>query len=230
MEKIKTKKELKIVLHKYIPPNVKQRKRKYVKDSDGDIGSVEQLCSTLLKQEKKRILNKKSYEEEKIVSPRKQKKTKGILKPQKRKFKSKDESSSGEELRLKLLKKEKKRVFTKKLDDEEKIIFPTITKSHMDSFMHLLKNKDIKTGPQKDLEKCLDKMNSSCNPLWSSPLYMMQAIKDCILNRKWNNLSHILSILVTLPDDRYRPIISHVSFCFYIMNLKITFLFFSFFK
>lgn len=139
------------------------------------------------------------------------------------------EQTSTDELCVKLLNEEKNYIYNEvyeKIEDrifeintskeeksktENKSAHPTINKNNLKQFFSILKKKDQLNRHQKDLKNCLDRLNSSKNPLWITPIYIMKAINDCVLNRKWNNLTQLLLILLTFPPKRYKPVIRHVS-------------------
>lgn len=90
---------------------------------------------------------------------------------------------------------------------------PCIQKDRLYRFLKKLSEEDKPTNCQKSLGICVSKMNSSVKGHWTLPITTMRAIKDCLLHRKWDNLTHLLLILIKLPSTRYQPLIRHVSNC-----------------
>lgn len=89
--------------------------------------------------------------------------------------------------------------------------FTSIRRDKLSKFLKFLSEKEKLNGSQKELNKCVASMNSSQQGHFTLPITILKAIKDCILKRKWNNLTHLLLILIRMPSYRYKHLIRHVS-------------------
>lgn len=134
---------------------------------------------------------------------------------------------SPNDLYIKLLNEEKDYIYSKVYEKMENKILEvntskkkrtenspklhTINKNKLDNFLSLLKEKKQLNRYQK---KCINNSNFPRNPLWITPIYIIKAINESLLNRKWNNLTELLLILLTFPPLRYKAIIRHVSLIF----------------
>lgn len=87
----------------------------------------------------------------------------------------------------------------------------SIQTKRLTKFLKMLKEEKQLNNCQKSVQKCVCPMNTSAKGHWTLPITTMKAIKDCILNRRWENLTHFLLILIKLPTFRYQPLIRHVS-------------------
>lgn len=95
--------------------------------------------------------------------------------------------------------------------EKQKVIFPIIPKHKMDQMFSLLKSNKNVSVYEKKLNKCLSHIHTSAKPPWNSPSVILKAMKDSLLQRKWNNLTQLLVMLIHLPSAKYKPIIRHVS-------------------
>ncbi|CAH1102032.1 unnamed protein product [Psylliodes chrysocephalus] len=64
---------------------------------------------------------------------------------------------------------------------------------------------------QMEFKKCLAQMHPSFEPLWiGRPYFIMKAIKECLLNRDWDSLTHLLIDLVHLKSNIFKPVVRHL--------------------
>lgn len=89
--------------------------------------------------------------------------------------------------------------------------FPSIRRHHLNRFLKMLSEEEKLNNSQKELKKCIGNLNSNMICHWTLPISLLRAVKDCILHRKWNNLTHLLLLLMKLPSYKYKPLIRHVS-------------------
>lgn len=94
---------------------------------------------------------------------------------------------------------------------KSQVPFTSIRRDKLSKFLKFLSEKEKLNVSQKELNKCVASMNSSQQGHFTLPINILRAIKDCILKRNWNNLTHLLLILVRMPSYRYKHLIRHVS-------------------
>lgn len=168
-----------------------------------------------------------------------------ILKEQKR---MKMFNTGVSELKINILSAKKEHLVTKELLEETKKIFgndnfgeshkllartdlnlkdplPTIQRHRLYKFLKNLTKKDELNSCQKEQKKCVADLNSTFQCHWNLPINILRAVKDCILNRRWNNLTHLILILIRLPGFQYRPLVRHVGIILFLFMPNILFLF-----
>lgn len=94
---------------------------------------------------------------------------------------------------------------------KSQVPFTSIRKDNLRKFLKSLSEKEKLNSSQKELSKCVAHMNACLQGHFTLPITILRAIKDCILKRNWNNLTHLLLILIRMPSYRYKHLIRHVS-------------------
>lgn len=62
----------------------------------------------------------------------------------------------------------------------------------------------------KDITECSDEMIGDPNIFWNSPTVILRAIKNAILRRDWDNITHLLLLLLQ-HKDQYVLFVKQVS-------------------
>nr|CAI5849102.1 unnamed protein product [Callosobruchus analis] len=77
--------------------------------------------------------------------------------------------------------------------------------------LNKLKSKPKLSKQRQNQMNCIQSLHGSKTPMWTGPSTVLRAVKDCILNRKWNNLTHLLLLMIHFPTDKYKPLIKQVT-------------------
>lgn len=88
--------------------------------------------------------------------------------------------------------------------------FLAIQKNRLHTFLKTLKEQPEVQRSKKDLDKCVAALNSNTKTHWNLPITILRAIKETILNRKWNNLTHLILVLIKFASYKYKPLIRQV--------------------
>ncbi|KAJ8964881.1 hypothetical protein NQ314_004563, partial [Rhamnusium bicolor] len=124
-----------------------------------------------------------------------------------------DEKSIHEDEISKVLEQEKKNIFSGKNDSDSDYSPPDEILETNRKWKKTARTSynacNSKNENEKNLNRCLGHLHTSAKPFWNSRSCLMKAIKDSILRRKWNNLTHLLLMLIHLPSLKPKPLIRH---------------------
>nr|CAH7743476.1 unnamed protein product [Callosobruchus chinensis] len=146
---------------------------------------------------------------------------------------SKEQEVSGTHLRFesdsdiehttadKIVKKKIRRAFNKHRKHP-----PKIRESSFMALLETLKSKPKLSKQKQNQMDCVQSLHGSKMPMWTGPTTVLRAVKDCILNRKWNNLTHLLLLMIHFPTNKYKPIIKQASSSWMILTTCVTVMFF----
>nr|CAH7712828.1 unnamed protein product [Callosobruchus chinensis] len=87
---------------------------------------------------------------------------------------------------------------------------PKIRESSFMALLETLKSKPKLSKQKQNQMDCVQSLHGSKMPMWTGPTIVLRAVKDCILNRKWNNLTHLLLLMIHFPTNKYKPIIKQL--------------------
>ncbi|CAH1960036.1 unnamed protein product [Acanthoscelides obtectus] len=93
---------------------------------------------------------------------------------------------------------------------KHKVHPPRVNESKFEAFLDKLKTKPKVSKQRRNQLECIHRLHSIKNPMWTSPSAVLKAVRDCILNRKWNNLTHLVLILINFPSHKYKPLIKNL--------------------
>lgn len=78
---------------------------------------------------------------------------------------------------------------------EQLIEFPTVCEHKFELFLKSLQQTNPIKAYEKDVQNCANTMNTSGSGVhWKSKMALLNAIRDSILKRKWNNVTFLLKI------------------------------------